>query len=295
MGNSNVKYVVITPVRDEEAHIKKTIKSMLAQTLKPLLWVITDDGSKDQTPEIVTRYVREYPFMRLLHTPHAGIRQPGSGVIRTFNHGYASIGEGDYDYIVKLDGDLSFRPDYFEKLLGRFLSDSRLGIASGVYFEEDKAGSWKEVVMPSYHAAGACKVLRRKCFEEIGGFIVSIGWDTVDEIRAMTRGWKTGHFSDLQMQHHKIEGSGIGATKTSLMHGEIYYLMGGCKLFFLLKLINRMITKPYVLSALALLWGYARALLMQKRLLVSKEEALFYQGLLRERLWNQAKTLFGRR
>jgi hypothetical protein len=79
------------------------------------------------------------------------------------------------------------------------------------------------------------------------------------------------------------------------MHGEIYYLMGGCKLFFLLKLINRMITRPYVLSALALLWGYARALLMQKRLLVSKEEALFYQGLLRERLWNQAKTLFGRR
>ena len=64
---------------------------------------------------------------------------------------------------------------------------TRLGIASGVYLEKCENGAWKEVVMPSYHAAGACKVLRRKCFEEIGGFITAAGWDTVDEIRAMTR------------------------------------------------------------------------------------------------------------
>ena len=94
------------------------------------------------------------------------------------------------------------------------MDDHRLGIASGVYLEMGVDGAWKEVVMPSYHAAGACKVLRRTCFEEIEGFIVAAGWDTVDEIRAMTLGWKTRHFIDLQMKHHKFEGSGIGTIRT---------------------------------------------------------------------------------
>ena len=293
MEKSAVAYVVITPVRDEEAYIQKTIQSMIAQTLKPVLWVIVDDCSKDKTPEIVSRYVQLYSFIRLLRNSHGGIRQPGSGVIRAFNQGYASIGEVSYDYIIKLDGDLSFEPDYFEKLLNRFLSDSRLGIASGIYLEMDEAGAWTEVEMPSYHAAGACKILRRECFKEIGGFIIAAGWDTVDEIRARAKGWKTGHFPDLRMRHHKPEGSGIGATRTNLMHGEIYYLTGGSKLFLLLKVIHRMRAKPYLLSALALSWGYLRAVLTRKELLVTKEEKPIYQALLRERLWIQVKALLG--
>lgn len=293
MPNCGVAYVIVTPVRDEESHIEKTVRSVVRQTLRPILWIIVDDGSSDRTPEIVNRYVQVYPFIKLVHNSGAGIRQPGSGVIRAFNHGCASMGEVDYDYIVKLDGDLSFEMDYFEKLFEKFLQDNRLGIASGIYLEIDKSGSWKEVPMPHYHAAGASKVLRRECFQSIGGFIVAAGWDTVDEIRAMTRGWKTGHFPDLQMRHHKLEGSGIGIIRTSLMHGKIYYLTGGSKLFLLLKIIHRMTTKPYVLGALALSWGYLKAMLSGRSLLVTRREALFYQALLRERLWNQVSSLFG--
>jgi glycosyltransferase involved in cell wall biosynthesis len=190
---------------------------VIGQTLKPALWMIVDDGSTDSTPEIIRRYLSSHPFIRLVSNPHAGIRQPGSAVIRAFKCGYEAIGSSEYDFIVKLDCDLSFEKEYFENLLGRFMDDHRLGIASGVYLEMGDDGGWREVVMPQYHAAGACKVLRRKCFEEIGGFIVSAGWDTVDEIRAMTLGWNTGHFVDLQMKHHKSEGSGIGTIRTSVL------------------------------------------------------------------------------
>jgi glycosyltransferase involved in cell wall biosynthesis len=266
---------------------------MAAQTLKPAAWVIVDDGSRDRTPEIAGHYARMHPFIRLVAKPPAGFRQPGPGVIRAFDHGYRSLGNVDYDFIVKLDGDLSFEPDYFERLLGRFLADSRLGIASGIYLEQDNAGAWNEVVMPSYHAAGACKVLRRDCFREIKGFVAAAGWDTVDELRAMTRGWKTGHFPGLRVLHHKPEGSGIGAARTGLMHGEIYYVTGGSKLFLLLKLIHRIGQRPYVLGALAVSWGYLKALLTRKRLLVTREEASFYKALQHDRLWHRAKTLFG--
>jgi glycosyltransferase involved in cell wall biosynthesis len=289
---SSPRYVIISPVKDEARYIEFTLKSLIAQSLKPVLWILVDDGSRDGTTEIIRRYLQENSFIRMVQNPHAGTRRPGSAVIRAFNFGYEFLSESDYDFIVKLDSDLSFGPDYFEKIIGKFIDDERLGIASGVYFEKSNSGAWREVKMPSYHAAGASKVMRRKCFEEIGGFIVAAGWDTVDEIRAMARGWKTRHFKDLRIKHHKIEGSGIGQLRTSVMHGEIYYLTGGSKLFFVLKVFHRMGWKPYVLSALALLYGYLRALKNKKPLLVSKEEAVCYQSLLNKRLRLKADTVF---
>jgi hypothetical protein len=163
-----------------------------------------------------------------------------------------------------------------------------------VYLESGKGGVWRPVVMPSYHAAGACKVICRGCFEEIGGFVPAAGWDTVDEIRAISKGWKTGHFADLRMKHHKSEGSGIGTIRTSVMHGEIYYRTGGSGLFFLLKFLRRMGTKPYGVGALALLWGYLRALRERKELLVSQAEAACYRDLLSRRVQARTKALFAR-
>ena len=288
------RYVIISPVKDEEQYVEFTLRSVINQTVRPVLWVLVDDGSHDRTVDVISRYVKAQPFIRLVRNYRTGPRKPGSPVIRAFDCGRHALGSSEYDFIVELDCDIGFKPDYFEKLLGRFSDDESIGIASGVYLEMDKDGVWKEVVMPCYHAAGACKVIRRKCFEEIDGFITSVGWDTVDEIRAMTQGWKTCHFPDLRMHHHKREGSGIGPIRTSFMHGEIYYLTGGSKLFVVFKIIHRIGTRPYVLSGLALACGYIGARLKRKGLLVSKEEALCYQGLLRKRLSTQAKKLIGR-
>lgn len=288
------RYIIVSPVKDEERFVEYTLRSVTEQTLKPDLWVIVDDGSNDRTYEIIRCYSNLYKFIRLMRHDCSGIRQTGSAVIRAFNFGLQSIGKIDCDFIVKLDCDLSFEPRYFEKILERFIHDPRLGIASGIYLEEIKGGVWKPVTMPVYHAAGACKVIRRECFEEIGGFIVSAGWDTVDEIKAMTHGWKTKHFTELLMKHHKREGSGIGVIKTSGMHGEIYYLTGGSKLFFILKVLHRIGAKPYGLCALSLLRGYLRAMWKRKMLLVTLEEARCYNSILHRRLFRQAKNLFSR-
>jgi poly-beta-1,6-N-acetyl-D-glucosamine synthase len=284
MTSQEARYIVISPVKDEEARIEETLQSMLAQTLRPVLWVIVDDGSSDRTPEIVARYSAEYDFIKVVNRPNSQSRQPGSPVVRAFNAGYDSVRHVEHDFVVKLDCDLSFAPDYFQQLLARFADDCLLGIASGVYFERNRSGAWCEVKMPAYHAAGASKVIRRECFEAIGGFVSSRGWDTVDEIRAMSRGWRTRHYRDLHMRHWRTEGAGIGQWRTSLMHGEVYYLTGGGLLFFLIKVIHRLPRKPYVVSALGLLLGYVRNALSGKQKLVTPDEASLYRRLLNRRL-----------
>jgi biofilm PGA synthesis N-glycosyltransferase PgaC len=286
------RYALVSPVKDEARHIELTLRSVTEQTIKPVLWAIVDDGSTDGTADIVRRYVEEHAFVRLFESPKAGPRNTGSAEVLAFYRGYESLRGIDFDFIVKLDGDLSFERDYFEKLLGRFSSDATLGIASGVYLESDQSGSWKPVGMPSYHAFGACKVVRRTCFDEISGFATTPGWDTADEIRAMARGWKTCHFSDLEVRHHKPEGSAMGLLKTSRMHGEIHYVTGGDPLFLLFKVLHRLTVRPFLFSALALSFGYLQAVLKRKPRLVTRHEAAVYQQLLRQRLWRVAKKPF---
>jgi poly-beta-1,6-N-acetyl-D-glucosamine synthase len=286
------RYVIVSPVKDEERYVEFTLQSVTSQTLKPVLWVIVDDGSKDRTPAIVRRYLPGNSFIRHECNPLAGVRKLAFAEVRAFNWGFGLIGPIDYDFIVKLDCDLSFGANYFEQLLARFKHDETLGIASGIYLERKKSGAWKEVVMPSYHAAGASKVMRKACFEQIGGFIPAPGWDTVDEIRAMSRGWNTTHFRDLKMKHHKPEGSSIGTINNSAMQGEAYYRSGGSKLFFILKVAHRAVSMPYLVSGLGLVWGYLKALLERKPLLVTEAEACHYKALLLRRLKAGAKSFF---
>ena len=286
------RYAVISPVKDEAAHIELTLRSVTEQTLEPVAWVIVDDGSTDGTPEIVRRYAARYPFITLVESARAGARNTGSAEIRAFYRGFGMLGDTDYDFIVKLDGDLNFRPTYFEALLERFAADPRLGIASGVYLEPGAAGRWKPVGMPSYHAFGASKVIRRACFEEIGGFALTPGWDTADEIRAWGRGWTTAHFKDLEVEHHKPEGSAMGFLRTSRMHGEIHYVTGGDPFFLLFKVLHRVRLKPFLFGALALCFGYTEAVARRKPRLVTPGEAATYRKILRHRLWTVARNPF---
>ncbi len=277
-------YIVISPAKDEGQYIEKTIQSMTGQSLTPRKWIIVDDGSHDETPNIVARYAAQYPWISIFPLARNGERKPGSAVINAFMAGFDLIKNDNFDFIVKLDCDLEIPEGYFATLLRRFESDPKLGIASGIYAEEH-GHDWKPVKMPKYHAAGCSKMVRAECLRQIGGFIPQRGWDTVDEIRAQVMGWETCHFEDIVMRHLRSEGAGIGFTRTNLMHGQIYYMTGGGTLFFLLKCLHRLFFgKPIFLGGLMMFAGYMRAYLNGGPRLVSDWEAVCYRRMLNERV-----------
>lgn len=279
-------YIIITPVRNEEHNIEKTIVSVLAQTALPRQWIIVDDGSEDRTAEIIDRYVFKHPWIYLIRRTDRGCRKLGGGVIEAFNMGLSEVCELNWKYIAKLDGDLQLPPDYFERLMEMFISDSELGIASGVY-QEQSNGIWSEIKMPSYHAAGASKLYRRETFERINGLVENQGWDTIDEIKAMNNGWKTKHFETIKFKHLKKEGSSLGAFFTNRFHGKIYYKTGGGILFFFAKIFHRtLFGKPPVLAGVLLATGYLEALLSSEPRMVSREERKLYRRLLNRRLFS---------
>jgi biofilm PGA synthesis N-glycosyltransferase PgaC len=129
-------YVLITPARDEEAYIEKTIQSVISQTVLPQKWVIVSDGSTDRTDDIVKRYAAMYSWIKLVRMPEHRDRQFAAKV-QCFKAGYEEVKDERYQIIGNLDADISFGEDYFEFLLGRFAEIPELGVAgTPCYFSD---------------------------------------------------------------------------------------------------------------------------------------------------------------
>src|SRR5271166_6438519 len=184
-----IRYVVVTPARDEASHIGETIGSLVHQTIRPAEWVIVDDGSTDGTGEIAERFADRYSWISVLHRPDRGKRQNATGVMEAFQHGYRSLKANDWDFIVKLDGDVSLNPDYFENCFREFQRNPTLGIGGGSICHLEN-GALKIESCPRFHVRGATKIYSRACWEAIGGLLSVPGWDTVDEVKANMLGWE---------------------------------------------------------------------------------------------------------
>ncbi|WP_263383699.1 glycosyltransferase family 2 protein [Granulicella arctica] len=249
------KYVIITPVRDEEEYIERTILSVIRQTILPIEWIIVNDGSVDGTGAVIDHYGADFPWIKARHRPNRGYREAGGGVINTFYDGYDHLESESWDFLVKLDGDLSFSADYFERCFDCFESDKRLGIGGGgIYHEVD--GKVKLESHPMFHVRGATKIYRRECWKQLGGLLRAPGWDTIDEVKANMLGWRTRTFAELRVSHYRFTGAAEGAWKDSVKNGRANYATGYHPLFFLLKCVRRIYKKPYLSGTFGLMWGF---------------------------------------
>lgn len=253
------RYVIVTPVRDEENYLPRTIESVVGQEVRPADWVIVDDGSSDRTGEIIAQASQQHSWIRGVRRPDRGFRRPGAGIIEAFYCGYDALTCRDWEYMAKLDGDLSFAPSYFATALAKFDEDRQLGIGGGVLYHSENDVRVLERT-PAFHVRGGAKIYRRACWEEIGGLWVGLGSDTLDEVKANMLGWTTMSFSDLHITHHRFTGATFGRWGGAVKDGKCDYVCGYHPLFMLAKCIRRMATRPYLIGGLATMYGFLTAL-----------------------------------
>jgi biofilm PGA synthesis N-glycosyltransferase PgaC len=254
----NTRYVIVTPVRDEEEHIESAIESVLGQSIRPVEWVIVNDGSADRTGEIADRYAAQHPWIHVVHRVNRGFRKSGGGVVEAFYDGYNSLRCKEWDFVVKLDGDLSFAPEYFEKCFGYFSRDPELGIGGGD-IQHDIEGQFKVEKNPRFHVRGATKIYKKDCWEAIGGLWPAPGWDTIDEVKANMLGWKTYAFQDLKLFHHRFTGMAEGLFRDKVKHGVACYVSGYHPLFVAASCVLRLTKKPRITGSIGMMYGFLKA------------------------------------
>ncbi len=249
------KYVIISPVRDEAAYIAGTIECVLCQTVLPCQWVIVDDGSTDRTGKIIDGYASRVHWIKALHRENRGFRKAGGGVIEAFYDGFGALSTRDWQFIIKLDGDVSFQADYFEICFQEFRRDPKLGIGGGEIYHRAN-GALELERNPRFHVRGATKIYRQECWKAIEGLIAAPGWDAVDEVRANMLGWTTRSFESIKVIHERYTGAADGNWRNAVKNGLADYIAGYHPLWMFTKCLNRLGRKPYFVGSLGHLCGF---------------------------------------
>jgi poly-beta-1,6-N-acetyl-D-glucosamine synthase len=259
------RLLVISPVFNEARHLGVVAASIAGQTRPPERWIVVDDGSTDETPELLERLRSELSVLQVIALPRDG-RRGRDGLaaareIRAFNTGWRSAAAGGWDVIAKIDGDMELPPDYFERLLDEFADNPRLGVAGGRYVEQVSPRRWQRIGIPDHCVPGALKAYTADCLERIGGVPEILGWDTIDEVYARLYRFETRSFPALIARHHRPTGAAAGVLRGRARHGACAWITHYPAYFAALRSLKQATRKPFGLSGLAFLWGYAAAAL----------------------------------
>lgn len=258
------RLLVISPVRNEAAHIERVALAMAAQTRPPDTWLIVDDHSTDDTRAVLERLAPRLPFMQIMSAA-PGVaadtrdRLAVAADALAFNTGLHSLDWRSFTHVSKLDGDTELPREYFETVLDRFADNPKLGLAGGVRVEHVGRREKLERVPTRHHVPGALKCYTVECFEAIGGMQERLAWDTIDEVYARMRGHETQALPELVAIHHRPWGSADGVLKGRARHGRCAYIVYYPLPWVALRALKTANLRPWGLSSIAYLGGYLMA------------------------------------
>lgn len=284
-GSGSCNYVLMTAAYNEEAYIEKTIQSVLAQTLRPVRWVIVSDNSQDRTDEIIQSYTKKYDFIWFLRVNKPAGHSFVSKVV-ALRKGAPLLDGVSYEFIGNLDADLSLDPDYYQQLIDHFQQNPDLGLAGGFVYEDHGDGFQSRWFNSVSNVAHAAQLVRRKCYDSIGGYAVLRygGEDWYAQTSARMKGWKVEGVPTLKIFHHRLTGGGSTPLKNAFRLGKLDYSLGSDPIFEMVKCLRRYHEKPYLMASLTRLAGFAWPYVSREPRAVPAEFAAFLRNEQRSRM-----------
>jgi glycosyltransferase involved in cell wall biosynthesis len=257
---------LITPARDEQAHLQRTIEGVCSQTVKPSRWIIVDDRSTDRTADIVSSYLPSCDFLRLLRISEGSGRHFGHKA-NAFNAGLQLLRDCEYEFIGNLDADIGLPPDYYENILAEFRSNPALGIAGGTVATRFRSG-FVRLTVAADSVPGAVQLFRRGCFEQIGGAYMVLergGIDAAAEIMARMKGWDVQSFPEYTVREFRLTGTASnGLLRSKYNEGTRFHSLGYGTVFYLMRAIYKMTDRPFLTGSIAAVAGFLAARLGQR-------------------------------
>ncbi|MFZ6033691.1 MAG: glycosyltransferase family 2 protein [Melioribacter sp.] len=270
-----MKHVIITPVKNEENYIRFTIESIINQTELPIEWIIVDDGSTDKTVFIVKEFLKRYNWIKLIRlNTKDEKRKGGSKVVNAFYEGYKRLENTDWDFISKIDGDLTLPNNYFEIIFNEFKNEKNLGICGGTIFQKNDKGELVEEKVHNYFVRGALKTISRDCWQEISGFKKIWFWDSLDLMEAHYNGFTTKSIN-IPVIHHRKTSSAYNPVWHSFKSGYESFKMRYSFLLVFIRTVTTLKKRPFIVCSFFYFAGFVFALIKLEKRLIPKDLSTF--------------------
>jgi len=278
-------YIVVTIARNEEEMLPGLAVDIVTQTVRPIMWFIGDDGSSDSTWDIIRDLKKRFSWVKGVRLRSEGRRKYAQApyniaIKKIINYAINKCNNCNvnYDFLAVVDADVRLEKRYFEKLLKVFDENPRLGIASGIVYEEGL--SQKELKRQEEHPKGVALLFRKACFEEIGGFL----GHSLSIVKARIRKWDVKIVHSAKVLHRR---------KTETRRRKHFFFTAGERMYFINKHpVNVFLAavdytlKTHIYNGISFLAGYLCSFLLQKDKIKDKE--------IREYYWNGFNRLIRR-
>ena len=272
-------YIIVTPAKNEGEYLCKTIKSITSQTVKPLLWVIVDDGSTDDMPQLIENAKKQFSWIKSIRLVEGkrDLRVHYSVVCSKgfdFAFDYCKKNQINYEYIAIVDADMVLQNNYFENLINEFIDNPHLGIASGGTLVDVKG---KNVRLPLRDdlPEGGHRLWRRECFIETGGYPETCAADSVSNIKAKLKGWDAKRFEQYTSFQLRMTSSAEGFWKGWKNQGEFAYYLCAHPTYVIARALKYSFAKPYYFG-FAYLVGYLQSYLNRDERTKDEEIRYYY-------------------
>ena len=233
-----MKFLIIIPTHNEEKNILFCLESLKNQTFRDYKIVVVNDGSTDQTQNIVNEFAAAHPDFEIKNLEKSE-HQPGAKVVRTFNKGLEMVDLKDFDIICKFDADIIFPENYLGKINEIYEKNPNAGMVSGIVkikksvfenklafdFRDEKKQWVFENISSKNHVRGPIKSYRKECFRDMNGLRPVLGWDNIDVMLAKKHGWEVITIKDLWVKHLRPTAYKYKNQKAEKL-GEYFYNIG---------------------------------------------------------------------
>jgi len=269
--------------------LRLLIDSVVSQSKLPTEWIIVDDGSTDNTSNVIQRAAVKNKWITYLRIDKDNNIDYYLSHLEAFYYGFNNKKTTNYDVIMKLDADLVLPNNYLELILLEFIKNQQVGICGGVCVikSDDKYIIEKGTNLD--HIRGAIKAYRKACFNEIGGVLIKKGWDTVDEHHARFKGWVVSVLTELEVIHQRSTAAEYGFLKASFRSGKMLYSIRMDLLLVLGNGIKNFFKQPYLISGLSLIAGYCYAFFTRHERIVPKDLGLFIRRYRYQKIFDRFK------
>jgi glycosyltransferase involved in cell wall biosynthesis len=233
-----MRFLIIIPTHNEENNIIFCLKSLKDQAFKDFEVIVVNDGSTDNTQNLVEDFILNDSRFKILNLKTSAL-EPGVKVVRTFYKGLQTAHLNNFDIICKFDADIIFPNNYLEELNAVYVADPKVGMVSGIVkiskkvfekslafdFNDEKKQWIFEDISSKTHVRGPIKSYRKECFNEMDGLRTVLGWDNIDVMLAKKAGFRTVTLKDLWVKHLRPTAFKYKNQKAEKL-GEYFYNIG---------------------------------------------------------------------
>jgi len=244
------KVLIVTPARNEAHYLPLLLNSLKIQTYNVIaLFVLVDDDSNDETQEIMNQWKSNFPIITIKSKSSGRIITGGAYFSWWAGVNHALELKNDFNYVMKLDADVSLSPDYFEKLKDGF--DNKVDVLGGVIYGKSRE-------QKSY-VPGPVKMYSIRALNEIKALPIATGFDVMDEVLCKKKGLRAAVYSDAKFKMNREIGFSQGKLHGRYRNGLVCRWTGYAPEYFMLHLIRYIFRRPFITGAIWMLVGFLKA------------------------------------